>query len=101
MADISFPSVIIVTEERALVHYNLFAISKVLPTVPKIRLSCILCPPVCVHRTGRWFPLRRSEDTPVEHPGRENPVQLGRGGTLFDGLLPILFLIEACGSRIL
>ncbi len=26
MADIRFPSVIIVTEERALVHYDLFAI---------------------------------------------------------------------------
>ena len=31
----------------------LFAISKVLPTVPRIRLSCIFC---------TWFPLRRSED---------------------------------------
>ena len=30
-----------------------------------------------------------------------NPVQLGRGGTLFDGLLSILFWIKACGSRIL
>jgi len=30
-----------------------FAISSVLPTVPKIRLSCIFC---------TWFPLRRSED---------------------------------------
>ena len=53
MAYIRFPSVIIVTEERALLHYDLFAISSVLPTVPKIRLSCILC---------TWFPLRRSED---------------------------------------
>ena len=42
MADIRFPSVIIVTGEWALVHYDLFAISRVLPTVPKIRLSCIL-----------------------------------------------------------
>ena len=62
MSDIRFPSVIIVTEEQALVHYDLFTISRVLPTVPKIRLSCIFC---------TWFPLRRSEDTPVEHPGRE------------------------------
>ena len=53
MADIRFPSVIIVAEERALVHYDLLAINRVLPTVPKIRLSCILC---------TWFPLRRSED---------------------------------------
>ena len=53
MADIRFPSVIIVTEGRALFHYDLFAISRVLPTVPKIRLSCILC---------TWLPLRRSED---------------------------------------
>ncbi len=50
------------TGERPLIHYDLLAISRVLPTVPKIRLSCILCIPVCVHRTGRWFPLRRSED---------------------------------------
>ena len=41
------------TEERARLHYDLFAISKVLPTVPKIRLSCIFC---------TWFPLRRSDD---------------------------------------
>ena len=41
------------TGNRALVHYALFAISRVLPTVPRIRLSCILC---------TWFPLRRSED---------------------------------------
>ena len=40
MADIRFPSVIIVTGEWALVHYDLFAISRVLPTVPKIRLFC-------------------------------------------------------------
>jgi len=53
MADIRFPSVIIVTGERPLIPYDLFAISKVLPTVPKIRLSCILC---------TWLPLRRSED---------------------------------------
>jgi len=53
ITDIGFPSVIIVTRERALVHYDLFAISRVLPTVPKIRLSCILC---------TWFPLRRSEE---------------------------------------
>ena len=33
--------------------YDLFAINRVLPTVPRIRLSCILC---------TWFPLRRSED---------------------------------------
>ena len=39
--------------EREQLHYDLFAISKVLPTVPKIRLSCIFC---------TWFPLRRSED---------------------------------------
>jgi hypothetical protein len=43
MPDIRFPSVTIVTGEWALVHYDLFAISRVLPTVPKIRLSCILC----------------------------------------------------------
>ena len=79
MADIRFPSVIIATGERLLIHYDLFAISKVLPTVPKIRFSCIFCTPVCVHRTGRWFPLRRSEDTPVEHPGRE-PGSTGQGG---------------------
>ena len=30
-----------------------------------------------------------------------NPVQLGRGGTLFDGLLSILFLIKPCGNQIL
>ena len=70
MADIRFPSVIIVTGEWVLVHYDLFAISRVLPTVPKIRLSCIFC---------TWFPLRRSEDTPVEHPGRE-PGSTGQGG---------------------
>jgi len=70
MADIRFSSVIIVAEERALVHYDLLAINRVLPTVPKIRLSCILC---------TWFPLRRSEDTPVEHPGRE-PGSTGQGG---------------------
>ena len=35
------------------VYYDLFAISRVLPTVPKIRLSCIFC---------TWFPLRRSDD---------------------------------------
>ena len=34
-------------------HYNLFATIIVLPTVPKIRLFCILC---------TWFPLRRSDD---------------------------------------
>ena len=55
---------------RALIHYDLLAISRVLPTVPRIRLSCILC---------TWFPLRRSEDTPVEHPGRE-PGSTGQGG---------------------
>ena len=53
MPDIRFPNVIIVTGERPLLHYDLLAISRVLPTVPKIRLSCILC---------TWFPLRRSED---------------------------------------
>ncbi|MEA3417659.1 MAG: hypothetical protein U9R02_16200, partial [Thermodesulfobacteriota bacterium] len=52
MPDIRFPSVIIVTGEWTLVRYDLFAISRVLPTVPKIRLSCIFC---------TWFPLRRSE----------------------------------------
>ena len=31
ITDIGFPSVIIVTRERALVHYDLFAISRVLP----------------------------------------------------------------------
>jgi hypothetical protein len=56
--------------ERARLHYDLFAISKVLPTVPRIRFSCIFC---------TWFPLRRSEDTPVEHPGRE-PGSTGQGG---------------------
>ena len=60
--------------QRALVHYDLFAISRVLPTVPKIRLSCIFC---------TWFPLRRSEDTPVEHPGRE-PGSTGQGGQKTD-----------------
>ncbi len=40
--------------ERALVHYDLFAISRVLPTVPRMRLSCILC---------TWFPLKRSENS--------------------------------------
>ena len=70
MADIRIPNGIIVTGERALVHYDLFAISRVLPTVPRIRLSCIFC---------TWFPLRRSEDTPVEHPGRE-PGSTGQGG---------------------
>ncbi len=53
IAGIRFPSVIIITGERALVHYDLLAISKVLPTVPRIRFSCILC---------TWFPLRRSDD---------------------------------------
>ena len=48
---------------RALLHYDLFALSRVLPTVPRMRLSCILC---------TWFPLRRSEDSPVEPPGRES-----------------------------
>ena len=70
MADIRFPGGIIVTGEWALVHYDLFAISRVLPTVPKMRLSCIFC---------TWFPLRRSEDTPVEHPERE-PGSTGQGG---------------------
>jgi hypothetical protein len=41
LADIRFPSVIIVTEEWALVHYDLFAINRVLPTVPRMRFSCI------------------------------------------------------------
>jgi hypothetical protein len=54
MADIRFPSVIIVTGERALVHYDLFAISRVLPTVPKIRLSCILCTTVCAQHGVFW-----------------------------------------------
>jgi hypothetical protein len=66
----------------ALVHYDIFAISKVLPTVPKIRLSCIFC---------TWFPLRRSEDTPVEHPGRE-PGSTGQGGALYSmGCFPSCF----------
>ena len=42
-----------------------------LPTVPRIRLSCILC---------TWFPLRRWEER----------------GTLFDGLLSILPQTKAC-----
>ncbi len=37
IADIRFPSVITVTGKWALVHYDLFAISRVLPTVPKSR----------------------------------------------------------------
>ena len=37
IADIRFPGVIIVTEEWALVHYDLFAISKVLSTVPRMQ----------------------------------------------------------------
>ena len=53
-----------------MLNYDIFAISKALPTVPKIRLPCIFC---------TWFPLRRSEDTPVEHPGRE-PGSTGQGG---------------------
>ena len=36
-----------------MLHYDLFAIIKVLPTVPKIRFSCIFC--TC-------FPLIRSDD---------------------------------------
>ena len=56
--------------QRALVHYDLFAISRVLRN-------------------------RRSEVTPVEFPWG-NPVQLGRGNTLFDGLLP-----EVCITSIL
>ena len=36
-----------------MLNYDIFAISKVLPTVPRMRLSCILF---------TWFPLRRSED---------------------------------------
>ncbi len=36
-----------------ILHYDLFAIIKVLPTVPKIRFSCIFC---------TWFPLIRSDD---------------------------------------
>ena len=83
---------------RALVHYDLFAISRVLPTVPKMRLSCILC---------TWFPLRRSEDTPVEHPGREpqcnalrcrkritrgKPGSTGQGGAFYPmGYFPSCF----------
>jgi len=51
------------TGERARLDYDLIAISRVLPTVPRMRLSCILC---------TWFPLRRSEDSPVEPPGRES-----------------------------
>jgi hypothetical protein len=39
MADICFPTVIIVTEEWALVHYDLFAISRSkLPILPKLAL---------------------------------------------------------------
>ena len=57
MPDIRFPNVIIVTGERPLLHFDLLAISRVLPIVPKIRLSCILC---------AWFPLRRSEDKSVD-----------------------------------
>ena len=53
IADIRFPSVIIVTEEWALVHYDLFAISRVLPTVPRMRFSCIFC---------TWLPHRRPKD---------------------------------------
>jgi len=34
--------------------YDLLAINRVLPTVPKICLSCILC---------TWFPLRRAKDS--------------------------------------
>ncbi len=44
MSDIRFPSVIIVTEEQALVHYDLFAIIRVLPTVPKIRFPAFSVP---------------------------------------------------------
>ncbi len=36
-----------------MLHYDLFAISRVLPTVPRIRFSRIFC---------TWFPLRHSED---------------------------------------
>ena len=81
--------------ERALVHYDLLAINRVLPTVPKIRLSCIFC---------TWFPLRRSEDTPVEHPlyhlpamsryfhgelqgGLKEPGSTGQGGALYSTCL--------------
>ena len=32
-----------------MLHYDLFAISKLLPTVPRIRLSCIFCD------EGRWL----------------------------------------------
>jgi len=39
--------------ERTRLHCDLFAISRVLPTVPRMRLSCIFC---------TWFPLIRSED---------------------------------------
>ncbi len=53
-----------------MLNYDIFAMSKVLPMVPKIRFSCIFC---------TRFPLRRSEDTPVEHPGRE-PGSTGQGG---------------------
>lgn len=35
-----------------MLNYDIFAISKVLPTVSKIRFSCIF---------STWFPLRRSE----------------------------------------
>ncbi len=62
--------------ERALLHYDLFAISKLLPTVPRIRFSCILC---------TWFPLRRSDDK----------------DTLFDGSLSIMGDVGSLGSLLL
>ena len=62
--------------QRALIHYDLFAISRVLPTVPKIRLSCIFC---------TLFPLRRSDDKGHSirwitfHPALDkNPLNLDR-----------------------
>ena len=40
MADIGFPSVVIVTGEWTQLYYDLFAISRVLPTVPRMRSFC-------------------------------------------------------------
>ena len=53
---------------KFLVPYLIFAISRVLPMVPRMRLSCIFC---------TWFPVRRSEDR--GHSMRKARVVVGLG----------------------
>ena len=70
------------TLRQARLHYDLFAISKVLPTVPKIRLSCIFC---------TWFPLRLSVDR--GHSSRcKGGREESKGGRWFQNDLKIFWL---------